>query len=117
MCRRRRFSSSNKEPNPGKPKVFNNNPQLRPHVIDFIEELTDYLDVRQRNGLSVKLSEVEAIARTYFPNEELRQADDLADEFVSNLHNEPVSVPIEFSVNKTALHRYKYIKAQAEIGI
>ena len=94
-------------------KFFKTKDELKNRTGEFREKLIDYLDEKAKYGASVKLSHIEAIAREFMPSDEIGQADDLADELISHLHGEPISIPVEFSVNKPTLHRYTYIKGKA----
>lgn len=64
-------------------EFFRNNERLKPHRHSFRNELIDYLTKKEEAEESVKLSEIESLARRYFPADEEDLADKFADDFVS----------------------------------
>ena len=92
---------------------FRNDEELKKHQFDFKKDLMEYLAQQEDRKESVKLSEVEKIARKYMPAEEPGQADELADRFISHLNSEECSVPVEFSVNKSVLVKHRQIRYKA----
>lgn len=95
-------------------KFFRDRPNLRDKRIAFKDEVLRYLERQRDSGQSVKLSEVEAIARQFFPAELDGQADDLANEFTGHLNSEAVGVPVEFPINKVVLDKYTHVVYKAD---
>lgn len=93
---------------------FRNNIALNPFRKRFKDDLLAYLTEKEEAGESVKLSEVEEIARHYMPAEEVGQADEMASAFVTHLNSEEHAVPIEFPVNKNTLRKYTHISYSAD---
>ncbi|CAH7279505.1 MULTISPECIES: nucleoid-associated protein [Vibrio] len=87
-------------------KFFNENEQLAEHSPTISKKLYEYLDDKQHSGDPAKLSEIEKIAREFFPAED---ADELAERFVEHLNSDAVAIPNEFSVNKSKLHNMTHI--------
>ncbi|KAA1205861.1 nucleoid-associated protein [Vibrio cholerae] len=85
---------------------FKANDVLSDCANDLSKRLYEYLDRKHVSGEPAKLSEVEKIARDFFPADE---ADDLAEKLVAHLNSEEVAVPNEFSVNKTKLYSMSHI--------
>lgn len=95
-------------------RFFRDRPNLYPNRIRFKDEVLRYLEQQRDTGLSVKLSEVEAIARQFFPAEMEGQADDLASEFTGHLNSEAVGVPVEFPISKATLDKYTHVLYKAD---
>jgi nucleoid-associated protein len=95
-------------------KFFRERPNLRNKRIQFKDEILRYLERQRDSGQSVKLSEVEAIARQFFPAEMEGQADDLANEFTGHLNSEAVGVPVEFPISKGTLDKYTHVVYKAD---
>lgn len=93
---------------------FRNNERLKPHRQTFKNLLLTYLTEKEEKGESVKLSEVESLARRFFPADEDNIADEFADEFISRLNSDENGVPVEFPVNKPALNRSKRIQYKSD---
>lgn len=93
---------------------FRNNTALNPFRKRFKDNLLEYLTRKEESGESVKLSEVEEIARQFMPAQEAGQVDELASAFVSHLNSEEHAVPVEFPVNKTALRKHTHIIYSAD---
>lgn len=85
---------------------FNANESLSEHSSVLSKKLYEYLDEKHVSNQPAKLSEIEQIAREYFPADE---ADSLAEGLVAHLNSDEVAVPSEFSVNKTKLHNMTHI--------
>ncbi|EKY4875677.1 nucleoid-associated protein [Vibrio alginolyticus] len=85
---------------------FSGNQSLVKHADELSKSLYEYLDKKHDSGEPAKLSEIEQIARKYFPADE---ADDLAEELVAHLNSDEIGVPNEFSVNKTKLYTMTHI--------
>lgn len=90
-------------------KFFRERPNLHDNRLAFKDDLLRYLERQRDFGHSVKLSEVEKIARSYFPAELEGQADDLADELTGHLNSEAVGVPVEFPIHKGVLDKYTHV--------
>ena len=95
-------------------KFFRDRPNLFKNRLAFKDDLLRYLEKQRDLGHSVKLSEVEKIARDYFPAELEDQADDLANEFTGHLNSEAVEVPVEFPINKGVLDKYTHVLYKAD---
>lgn len=93
---------------------FRKNERLRPHTQTFKNALLDYLTEKEKTEQSVKLSEIESLARRFFPSEQDEQADHIADEFVTFLNSEEHGVPVEFPVHKQSLFRCKRIQYKSD---
>lgn len=95
-------------------KFFRERPNLHENRLAFKDDLLRYLEKQRDLGHSVKLSEVEKIARSYFPAELDGQADDLADEFTGHLNSEAIGVPVEFPIHKGVLNKYTHVLYKAD---
>jgi len=93
---------------------FRNNDILKPFRKRFKENLLAYLSGKEETGDSVKLSEVEKIARQFMPAEDEGQADKMAGALIAHLNSEKHAVPVEFPVNKTALNKHTHISYSAD---
>lgn len=85
---------------------FKREDTLKVYAEDIRAKLYDYLGSKQHNQDSAKLSEIEHIAREFFPADD---ADRLSEELVSHLNSDEVGVPNEFIVNKSKLHKMTHI--------
>lgn len=90
-------------------KFFRDRPDLFHNRLAVRSDILRYLEDKMETGHSVKLSEIEALVRPYFPAEYEGQADDLADEFVAHLNSEAVGVPVEFPLSKRTLEKYTHV--------
>jgi nucleoid-associated protein len=95
-------------------KFFRERSNLHKSRLAFKDDLLRYLEKQRDLGHSVKLSEVEKIARSYFPAEFDQQADDLADELTGHLNSEAVGVPVEFPIHKGILDKYTHVLYKAD---
>lgn len=95
-------------------KFFRETEDLKKHRFDFKRDLIEYLTDSVKHDRSVKLSEVEKIARKYIPAEEEGQADEIASAFISLLNSEELAVPVEFPANKAILVKYTHIKYKSD---
>lgn len=93
---------------------FRNNEILNSSRKRFKDNLLEYLTRKEETGESVKLSEVEEIARPFMPAEEAGQADEIANAFIAHLNSEEHAVPVEFPVNKAALKKHTHISYSAD---
>ncbi len=89
---------------------FRNRKDLEPYWYQFKGDLINYLWKKEEKGESVKLSEIERLARQFIPAEDQDQADETAKDFISHLNSEDVAVPVEFPVNKPALKKLRQIR-------
>jgi nucleoid-associated protein len=96
------------------PQFFRDEPTLdRNDARKIKAELLGYLTDCFNDKKSAKLSEIEAIARQYFPSDDPEQADELADKLFQRLNGEKHGVPIEFSVSKAEVGKAKYHKLKS----
>lgn len=95
-------------------QFFRERPDLYQHRLAMKDQVLHYLESKRVSGDSVKLSEVEAIARNFFPATYEGQADDLASEFVAYLNSEAVGVPVEFPLSKTTLQKYTHVQYKSD---
>lgn len=93
---------------------FRNNVFLHPSRKRFKDNLLVYLARKEETGESVKLSEVEEIARPFMPAGEAGQTDELASAFIAHLNSEEHAVPVEFPVNKGVLRKHTHICYSAD---
>lgn len=87
-------------------RFFHDDPDLKTKRLDFTEDLMNYLGGCVENDRSAKLTDLEKLARKYFPAD---KADDLADKYVATLNNEENAVPIEFPVHTGTLKKINYV--------
>lgn len=90
-------------------KFFRDRPDLSHNRLAVKSDILRYLEDKMESGHSVKLSEIEALVRPYFPAVYEGQADDLADEFVAHLNSEAVGVPVEFPLSKRTLEKFTHV--------
>ncbi|RBL69892.1 nucleoid-associated protein [Pseudomonas sp. MWU13-2625] len=95
-------------------QFFRERPDLYPHRLAMKDQVLHYLESKRISGDSVKLSEVEAIARGFFPATYEGQADDLAGEFIAHLNSEAVGVPVEFPLSKATLQKYTHVQYKSD---
>jgi len=95
-------------------QFFRVRPDLNQHRLAVKDKILHYLEGKRISGDSVKLSEVEAIAREFFPATYEGQADDLASEFVTHLNSEAVGVPVEFPLSKATLQKYTHVSYKSD---
>lgn len=93
---------------------FRNSSVLKPKAREFKEKVLQYLSDKQSAGESAKISEIENMARAYFPSEEDGQSDKYANEFSIKLNSDDASIPREFSVSKNSLKKFKQIIAKSD---
>lgn len=91
---------------------FFSKPELKQHRTEFKDRLTSYLAECAEKGKSATLSQIDKIARKFFPAEDLLIADALSDELLTLLNSEKHGVPSEFPVSKTAVKKYTHIRHQ-----
>lgn len=93
---------------------FRDKPELKESRFDFKDELIRYLHDCVDNGRSVKLSEVDLIARKYFPGSEIEETDAFSEALYTKLNSEINSVPKEFPANSLVLKRHTHIKYKSD---
>lgn len=93
---------------------FRNHEDLKCNYRNFKDDLLEFLNQKIEKDESVKLSEIERLARKYIPADDTEKADEVADDFLSHLNSEEVAVPVEFPVTKRALNKYQKISYESE---
>ncbi|MBE8578724.1 nucleoid-associated protein [Vibrio sp. OPT18] len=92
-------------------RYFKKNDSLRQYAANVKEDMLHLYDQKEKAKESVKLSDIESIARRYFNPEE---ADDLAEDLISHLNSEEVGVPNEFTVNRRKLEKMTHVIFNSE---
>jgi nucleoid-associated protein len=95
-------------------EFFKHRPELKEHRVKFKDDLTTYLEKCAERGDSATLSQIEAIARKYFPVDDHQKSDDLAEELYARLNGEKNAVPNEFPVSKLTLKKFTHIKYKTD---
>lgn len=95
-------------------KFFREHAKLKEHAREFKNNLVEYLEKKQQSGESIKLSEIEKLARGFIPAEYETQADEIAENLITHLNSEAIAVPVEFIVNAPMLYKYTHIKTKAD---
>jgi len=95
-------------------QFFKNNEELNKFSNDFKNDLVKYMLEKHEKRESVKLSEVEKLARKYIPADESEKADKIAEDLISHLNSEKNSVPVEFPPTKSVLNSYRQIHYRAD---
>lgn len=85
---------------------FKQNDDLKEYAIPLRSKLYDYLESKRDTQDSAKLSEIEKIARQFFPAD---SADKHAENLVEHLNSDEIGVPYEFVVNKSKLQKMTHI--------
>lgn len=93
---------------------FRNRTELKKDRLKFKGELINYLNEQASNGVSVKLNDVENIARKYFPKDIDGSIDKLATELIEHLNSEDIGVPVEFPPNKSEIKRHTHVKYSSD---
>lgn len=93
---------------------FRSKPTLKDKRIEFKDELMRYLSDCAEKPKSAKLSEVDAIARSYFPSDIEGNADSLSEELYEHLNNDRNGVPPEFPVNSGTLKKHTHVKYKSD---
>lgn len=91
---------------------FFNKPELKRHKTEFRDKLMSYLADCAEQGQSAKLSQIDKIARQFFPADDMTTVEALSDELFTRLNGDKHAVPCEFPVSKTALKKYTHIRHQ-----
>lgn len=96
------------------PMFFKDEPELDRHNAKKVKnDLLSYLNECVENKKSARLSEIEALARIYFPTDNPEQADKLSEKLFQRLNGEKNGVPVEFSVSKTEVGKARYHKLES----
>ncbi|MEN8616367.1 nucleoid-associated protein [Shewanella baltica] len=95
-------------------QFFKDEPELKQHKKEFKDSLIRYLITCENKGLSAKLSEVEKIARAFFPAQNEQQADKLSEKLIETLNNDENQVPVEFPVNKSTLKKHTHLSYKGD---
>jgi len=91
---------------------FNKNKHLAPHAEALGSAIKRYYIEREHSGDSIKLTEVESLARKLIPTKLSDQADKLMDEYISRLNSDECGVPAEFPVHSYTLKRLTHISGK-----
>ncbi len=75
---------------------FEENELLKSNASDFGREVVSLLDTAHRETRSVKLSEVEDIARKYIPKDDEDVVEEIVNDFYQRLQSERNQIPTEF---------------------
>ncbi len=94
-------------------RFFGQREDLRSLREAFNNSLMEYLKRKEESRESVKLSEIENIARRHIPDHLSDRAEAIADELITHLNSEECSVPVEFPVSSTALKRFTHISGES----
>ncbi|TGZ34911.1 Nucleoid-associated protein YejK [Photobacterium damselae subsp. damselae] len=90
-------------------KFFKTTPELNQYVTDIKQDITNYLHQKSEAKDTVKLSEIEKLARRYFPADDEDKAEKLADNLLTHLNSEEVGIPAEFGVSKSKLRQITHL--------
>lgn len=85
---------------------FKSKADLKDYATQLRSKLYDYLATKRDTQDSAKLSEIEKIARQFFPAED---ADMHAESLVEHLNSDEIGIPYEFVVNKSKLQKMTHI--------
>ncbi|MBS0041413.1 nucleoid-associated protein [Shewanella sp. M16] len=91
-------------------QFFKDKPELKLHQKEYKDDLVRYLTICENKGKSATLSEVDKIARKYFPANDEQEADKLSDDLFEILNNDTNQVPVEFPVNKSTLKKHTHLQ-------
>lgn len=94
-------------------KKFFQKEELRTQKEAFTNSLMEYLQRKIDTEKSVKLSEIEQIARKHIPETLSDRADDIANEFLTHLNSEECGVPIEFAVSNNVYKKFTHITGES----
>lgn len=90
-------------------RFFAASEDLRPQREAFNSSLMGYLKTKAEVGESVKLSEIENLARRHIPDHIAETAEAIIEELITHLNSEECGVPAEFPVSPPALKRFTHI--------
>lgn len=89
---------------------FFRKPELKLHRTEFQDKLMNYLADCEAKSQSATLSQIDKIARKFFPADDTSTTDALSDELLTRLNSEKHGIPCEFPVSKTALKKLTHIR-------
>lgn len=92
---------------------FEKTPELTEFKSKFREDLIEYLN-KKKPGDSIRLSEVEQLARKYIPSKEQGQADKIAENFLEYLNGDEHSIPVEFPISHATVQKFTHISYKDE---
>ncbi|CAI8710686.1 nucleoid-associated protein [Pseudomonas chlororaphis] len=92
---------------------FANTPQISKFKSQFREDLIEYLN-KKKPGDSIRLSEIENLARKYIPSEIKDQADKIAEEFIEYLNGDEHAIPVEFPISHSTLQKFTHVSYKDE---
>lgn len=95
-------------------RFFREIPELKPKLHEFTAELEHYLDEKEKAGMPVRLSEIEAKVRNYYPIELADRHDEFSEQFFTQLKAEENEIPHEFSVSRSMLNKLTSIKYKTD---
>ena len=84
---------------------------LKDNTYNFKNKLLCFLNEKINAKDSVKLSEIEAVAREFIPAEDIETADSIASQFMIHLNDE-CSIPSEFPVHQSTITKYTQIRSK-----
>lgn len=98
------------------PAFFRDEPQLdKKDALKVKNELITYLNEcsYSKPPKRARLSEIEAIARQFFPSDKEGVADELAEKLFARLNGDKNGIPVEFSVNASEVKKVRYHKLES----
>ncbi len=93
---------------------FDTQEAIRPHKHNAKIRLLGLMQEKQAADERITLSDIDTIAREYFPSDDADRFEDLSNELARYLQGEPYEVPFEFAVAKTTLNRHVRFIHQGE---
>lgn len=93
-------------------RFFRENEDLKPKREEFVNALYEYLDGKEKDGESVKLSEVGHVVTRHIPDSVADRADEIVETYMARMNSEEVAIPVEFPVSRTALNKHTRITAK-----
>lgn len=90
---------------------FKDDSNLKQHRLKFKDDIMNYFEGCAESGKSAKLTELEKLARKYFPAD---NAEELSDKYLSKLNSEEYAVPMEFPVHKATLKKVNYVSNKTD---
>ncbi len=87
---------------------FEKTPELVASKSKFRQDLIEYLN-NKKPGDSIRLSEVEQLARKYIPSTEQGQADKIAESFLEYLNGDEHSIPVESPINHATVQKFTHV--------
>lgn len=97
-------------------QFFKKHEELVSNANDVNRKVRDYLKEKMDSGSPAKLSDIEDIAREFFPKgeEHEEKAEYFANELYAHLNGEDVQLPNEFTVNKGAYNKSVFVNYKSE---